>query len=351
MKKRKQPDEPAKPVVRCITGQIDSAVGAVPRVSTRLSMRDIIGTWKARWGINRMKYSISPGLYGIGNPDKRSPVLVTANYKMSFDRLRKELTGMDVWIMVLDTKGINVWCAAGKGTFGTDEIVRRIESVDLSRIVTHRTILLPQLGAPGVAAHDVRKQSGFKVVYGPIRSKDIAPFLQANMKATPGMRRVRFSLFDRMVLTPMEMVGTIKIILIIYGALFLLNGFKIISLEGMLPYLGAILLGSVLVPILLPWIPGRSFAFKGWIMGVAWALAVNLNYGLLFSSSPNWKQSLINFLTLPALTSFLSLNFTGASTYTSLSGVVKEMKIAIPLITVSAGAGVVFWILKTFMRF
>ena len=78
-----------------------------------------------------MHYTVEPGLYAVGKPDERSPVLVTANYKLSFDKLRNELTGRNVWILVLDTKGINVWCSAGKGTFGTMELVGRIESTGL----------------------------------------------------------------------------------------------------------------------------------------------------------------------------------------------------------------------------
>ena len=66
-----------------------------------------------RWSIGRNNYKIEPGIYALGSPDKNSEVLVTANYKLSFDTLRKNLTGLNVWILVLDTKGINVWCAAG----------------------------------------------------------------------------------------------------------------------------------------------------------------------------------------------------------------------------------------------
>ena len=80
----------------------------IMQTSTELTVSDILGTWKARWGINRMNYKVEPGLYCIGKPDSNSPVLVTANYKMSFDMLRKELNGIDAWILVLDTKGINV---------------------------------------------------------------------------------------------------------------------------------------------------------------------------------------------------------------------------------------------------
>jgi acetyl-CoA decarbonylase/synthase complex subunit gamma len=132
-----------------------------------------------------MHYTVEPGLYALGKPDERSPVLVTANYKMSFDKLREALPGRDMWILVLDTKGINVWCAAGKGTFGTMELVERIKSCNLSQIVSHRELILPQLSGPGVAAHHVKKLSGFKVIYGSHPGDRFSNFLDNGLKATP----------------------------------------------------------------------------------------------------------------------------------------------------------------------
>lgn len=193
-----------------ITGQLSTSVGAIATIAAKLSFQDILGTWKARWNINRMDYQVPPGLYAVGNPEATSPVLVTANYKMSFDRLRQELDGLGLWILVLDTKGINVWCAAGKGTFGTAELVNRISLVKLAEVVTHRKLILPQLGAPGVSAHEVLKNSGFKVIYGPVRAEDVREFLENGMNATPEMREVRFGIMDRLVLTPIELVGIIK---------------------------------------------------------------------------------------------------------------------------------------------
>ena len=247
-----------------VTGFIDTAAGRIPQVGTSLVLRDILGAWKARWGIRRMNYKVAPGLYAVGNPDDKSPVLVSANYKMSLDRLRKELTGLDAWIMVLDTKGINVWCAAGKGTFGTAEIVRRIAMLKLDRVVAHRTIIVPQLGAPGVASQEVKKQSGFKVVFGPVRAADINSFLEAGMKATKEMKTVRFEFMDRLVLTPMELVATLKPVAIIAAALLVahLTGLIAVSFSWLYPFIGAVLIGAAISPALLPWIPGRPFSRK-----------------------------------------------------------------------------------------
>ena len=169
---------------------------------TRADRRD---HFLARWGYKRNEHRVEPGLYALGNPTPESPVFVSANYTLSFDALRSALGGVDGHILVLDTYGINVWCAAGKGTFGTDELVRRIESTGLGEVVSHRKLILPQLGAPGVAAHEVKKRTGFKVEYGPVRAPDLPEYLRTGA-ATPEMRRVRFPLKDRLVLVPVELV-------------------------------------------------------------------------------------------------------------------------------------------------
>lgn len=312
-------------------------------VSAELTFQDILGSWKARWGINRMHYIVDPGLYKVGQPDVDSPVLVTANYKMSFDALRKELAGISAWILVLDTKGINVWCAAGKGTFGTEELIKRIAAAGLSGIVDHRTLILPQLGAVGVSAHAVQRRSGFKVVYGPVRAEDLPVFLNNGMHADKEMRTVRFNFLDRAVLTPIEIVNSIKPSLMIFGAMFLLNLIGLSRFTGtdVSSYIGAILFGCVLTPILLPWIPGRAFSLKGWLLGMLWAITVVVFNGFFKGIDYGTLTSIAYFLILPAISAFMAMNFTGCSTYTSYSGVIKEMKIAIPMISISIAAGII----------
>ncbi len=326
-----------------LKGSVHTELGEVPRVGTSLVFRDTLGGWKARWGINRMDYWVSPGLYAVANPDSNSPVLVTANYKMSFDRLRKELTGLDVWILVLNTFGINVWCAAGKGTFGTEELVRRVAAVGLSRIVSHRTLILPQLGAPGVAAHEVKRQTGFKVVYGPVRASDIKEFLEQGMKATAKMRAVTFGFMERLILTPIELVSTWKPVAIIAAVLLLMHMTALlpVSFSAVYPFIGALLAGAVFAPALLPWIPGRAFSWKGWLVGLAWTLAVLAFHGVQAYGTLN---ALALLCLLPAISAFLTMNFTGASTYTSLSGVRREMRFAVPTILVLAVTGTGLWV-------
>ena len=258
----------------------------MPQVSSSWTQADYLGTFKARWGIGRMHYTVDPGLYALGRPDEKSPVLVTANYKMSFDRLRKALPGRNAWILVLDTKGINVWCAAGKGTFGTEELVARIGSSGLDRVVSHREVILPQLSAPGVAAHQVRKLSGFKGIFGPIRAEDLPAFMDNGMKATAEMRVKTFTTWERFVLIPVELVGALKAALVIIPILLILSG--LLGPSGFWPnvlnqglfavqaLLTAIFAGAVLTPLLLPWLPGRAFSLKSLAPGLLCALLLFL---------------------------------------------------------------------------
>ncbi|MEN6488984.1 MAG: mercury methylation corrinoid protein HgcA, partial [Smithella sp.] len=246
-----------------VSGSIQTAAGLIPKVPAQCYSRDHWGTIKARWGVDRMNYMVDPGLYALGNPDNNSPVLVTANYKMSFDYLRRELTGRNLWILVLDTKGINVWCAAGHGTFGTEELIRRIAASGLKNIVSHRKLIVPQLGAPGVAAHEVKRFSGFKVHYGPIRAKDLPAYLDSGWEATPAMRIMTFPWKERAVLIPIEGVYAVKPFLIIAPVLFILSGIGgpaafwsntlNYGLFAVFALLAAIISGAVLNPLLLPY--------------------------------------------------------------------------------------------------
>ena len=333
-----------------IIGYTKTANRNIPKISTKLKMNDIIETLKVRFGIGRMSYLVQPGLYCIGNPDENSPVLVTANYKMSFDSVRKELAGLNVWLLVLDTKGVNVWCAAGKGTFGTSELVHRIEAVKLYDIVKHRSIILPQLGATGVAAHEIRKKSGFNVKYGPVRASDIKAYLKADLKTNKEMRKVNFTLLNRLVLTPVEVVNTIKPLFLLFGTMFLLNaiGFSKFGFTELYSIIGAILVGCVLTPMLLPWIPSRAFSLKGAILGLLWAVTVIFINGWI----PNliYIKAASYLLLLPTISAYLAMNFTGCSTYTSPSGVNKEMKIAIPIMLVASVLGIILLLLDSIIQ-
>ncbi len=306
---------------------------------------DFLGMIRVRLGCGRMSYGMEPGLYAMGSPTPESPVLATANYKLTVDVLRRELGDRDLWLLVLDTANVNVWCAAGKGLFGTAELTRQIEATRLAQHVTRRRVILPQLGAPGVAAHKVKSQTGFHVVYGPVRAKDIPEFLDNGQDATPEMRRVTFPLGERLALTPIELRQQFRAALILVLALGLTpviwrgwdQGLWNHGLRGAMAGVACWLAGCLLGPALLPWLPGRAFWVKGAFLGAALAAGLALT-GVVQGLLPGLGA----MLWLGAGVSFLLMNFTGCSTFTSLSGVKREMK-AIPAQIAAGTMGLVLW--------
>lgn len=330
-----------------ITGSITANGLTVPQLSTGLRFTDFMGAVMVRWGFNRDRYSVAPGLYAIGSPGAGSDVFVTANYKLTFDHVRKSLSGSDAWILVLDTKGVNVWCAAGKGTFGTVELVNRIRATALGSIVDHRRLILPQLGATGVAAHRVKEETGFNVHYGPVRAADIRKFVKDGYRADREMRRVKFGFFDRLKLIPNDfMYGKFYLLIAILVSLLLAGidstgiswgSFSLRAGPAAFTIIMAYFAGLVFTPALLPWIPGRYFSLKGFFSG----MAVFIVYLLMMSSADNYMVRASWFFITGAISSFLAMNFTGSTTFTSLSGVKKEMKIFMPLQIGFAAVGII----------
>ena len=295
-----------------------------------------------RLGYHRMDHKVEPGLYRLGDPDRSSPVFVTSNYKLSFDALRSNLKGVPSYLLVLDTKGINVWCAAGKGSFGTDEIEERVRATNLKDLVDHRRLILPQLGAPGVCAHEVRRRTGFTVEYGPVRAEDLSAYMAAG-KVTPEMRQVRFNLKDRAVLVPVEMKNYL-----LWAVLAGLLASLLLGWAGLAAMVVLYLTGTVLFPLLLPLLPVKAFSAKGFILGaaiaVAFALVLAWSEGEPWDLSTDLQIMAWAFLISPWV-AFLALNFTGSSTLTSRTGVRKEIFRYVPLMAVTFIIGVVLTLL------
>jgi len=290
----------------------------------------------ARLGWKRESHRVVPGLYRLGTPAPDSPVFASANYTLSFDALRSALEGTNAWILVLDTKGINVWCAAGKGTFGTGELVRRIAVTGLPDIVSHRKIIVPQLGAPGISWPEVMRQSKFLIEFGPVRARDLPEYLKTHT-ATPAMRRVEFPLWDRLVLTPVEFVHVALYLAVAAVVLHVLAG-PVAALAAVTAVIG----GTVLFPALLPFLPTQDFSTKGLILGIVLALP----FAYVFSTTPSmpiWADAAgaaLSLLLIPAVVAYLALNFTGCTTFTSRTGVKKEIFRYVPVMAIMAVLGI-----------
>jgi len=325
----------------------------VPQVATTLTVPDHLGTIGARTGFVRNSYKITPGLYAIGGPAPESPVIVTANYKLTFDAVRSSLSTLDLWLLVVDTRGINVWCAAGKGTFSTEEVAYQISRARLTELVSHRKLILPQLSAVGVSAKQLKHITSFRAEFGPVRVTDLPRFLSGAVDDMEQIRSVTFTIKERLVLIPVEVCMMYKQLAVLILFVLLISGigpnifsakdaitrsWQFILTTGL-----AIIAGAVVTPLALPWLPGRQFWLKG--------LFVSTLAALFFAaySSFGVTATLALCLWILATGSYLAMNFTGSTPYTSLSGVEAEMRKGLVVQIILATLALILWLVAPFI--
>ena len=144
---------------------------------------------------------IEPGIYQSGSPDRTSPIIVTANYEYTYIKVMRSLKYVDAWVICVDSNGINVWCAARGNDFGNEQVTEVVEATDIQNLTEKKTLILPQLSAGGVAIPQLPKKSEkfpFKIVYGPVWSKDLPKFLEERPARKPdSMKLAKFSLKHR----------------------------------------------------------------------------------------------------------------------------------------------------------
>ncbi|MCG6909155.1 MAG: hypothetical protein LJE94_03405 [Deltaproteobacteria bacterium] len=348
-------EQPGYKLMHYVEGFVETEVGPVPLIKTYWEKADYLANGLVRCGVNRYNYKLVPGLYAVGQPTRDSEILVTANFKLTVDHLRRAISGIDAWILVLNTKGINVWCAAGKGTFSTATLVRQIVEAQLDKIVSHRRLIVPQLGATGVSATAVKKESGFRVVYGPVKATDIPAFFKNGFVADQQMRMVTFTLFERLILSPIELQTALKPAMLSALAILILSGigpgvFSITNAwtrgtTAVYALAAGIISGAVITPALLPFIPVKAFALKGIITGLVTAVFFIFAF---FTAAISWKAGIALLLLITTVSSVMAMNFTGTTPFTSPSGVEKEMKRYIPIQFIGLLASIGIWIYAAF---
>jgi acetyl-CoA decarbonylase/synthase complex subunit gamma len=191
----------------------------------------------------------------------------------------------------------------------------------------------------------VKRRTGFEIHYATVRAADLPAYLDNGRETAPAMRELTFSLRERLVLVPVEIVMSLKVVgmasLLVFGVGTALNHGSIAAgLLAVLALVGAMLAGTLVTPALLPWLPGPSFGLKGALVGLAWSIAFWTFAGARLG--PPAVAAL--FLALPAVSAYYALNFTGCTPFTSLSGVKQEVRLVLPVLGCALGCGTLLWI-------
>ncbi len=224
------------------------------------------------------------GLRRIGTPGRDSPVLVTCNFDLTVRRLTRILSraGVDAWLLVADSKGVNVWCSAGGEEFNTHSVVATVKTSGLADAVDHRRLILPPLAAPGVRAKDVEQETGWSVHWGPVRAEDIPRYLAEGLKRSEAMKRVTYTWRERLdtalgCLFPFYFLGAI--------------GFLIFGPGLLLDYLLVGAAAWLFFFTFCPWLPGQRGLTK--VLGVNALLGAALAACEIFWGNGQFRADLI----------------------------------------------------------
>ncbi len=238
----------------------------------------LIGGYFFRW----IGFSIEPTIIPVGRPGRESPVLLTCNFNLTVHRVLKEIQGIDCYLLIAPSKGINVWCGACGDDFNTDSVVSIIKTSRIGNLVDHHTLILPQLSATGIDPVAVKHRTGWTANFGPVYAKDIGAYIAQGMEKTPEQRRVIFPLSARLEMGNLYFSLIALLVSIVYG----ISAFFLPILDIWL-YLHTIVVLAVIVYGSLATLP--SFHGSSGMRKVVWfevavlVVLALMDWGLLYN--------------------------------------------------------------------
>lgn len=148
--------------------------------------------------LRMLPFPCRTGLRTIGSPNRDSPVLLTGNFQLTVARVERALAGIDAYLLVANSRGVNVWCAATGGLLSNHDVVSVLKTSGIDRRVDHRHVILPQLAATGIERSVIETQTGWRILWGPVEAQSIPSFLNNSRRTTAAMRQVTFPWRERL---------------------------------------------------------------------------------------------------------------------------------------------------------
>ena len=247
-----------------------------------MKLRDFAG-WLRDTVFRLLPHATRPRLVKVGAPGRDSPVLLTGNFALTVRRLQDALQGRDAWLLVANSRGINVWCAAGGGHLTHHDVIGAVRASRIAERVGHRRVVLPQLAATGVEKQLVEAATGFVVSWGPAHLEDLPAFLDAGARGRKAWRAVRFPLRERL---EMAMLWGPPMAAVAFIAVALAQNLRIAALAA-----GLVIALVLATFALLPWLPvtGRTrWLTHGGFAAVGCALGLGALLGLDWYQASAW---------------------------------------------------------------
>jgi len=251
-----------------------------------------------------LPFSTKTGLRVFGKPSRHSPVFITGNFDLTVRRVTKVLTqsNIDCYLLVVNTKGINVWCAAKGGHFTADQIVSLIKTSGIGELVDHRQLILPQLCAPGVNPREIYHKTGWHTKFGPAYARYIPRYIKSGFKKTAKINLVEFPIRQRLEMATMWAFPMTILIGILFAILW----------RNLLPEIIALIwIMALFLFTLYFWLLGKPSLVTA--LGIGGIFALGIAAFGLFVSQWNIRDVWILSLSAVIIGGIIGIDFQGSS--------------------------------------
>lgn len=254
--------------------------------------------------LRSLPFPTKTGLRVFGKPNRHSPVFVTANFDLTVRRVTRVLiqSQIDCYLLVVNTKGINVWCSAKGGHFTADQVVSVIKTSGIGELVDHRQLILPQLCAPGVNPQEIYQKTGWHTKFGPVYARYIPQYVKSGFQKTTKMNLVEFPIKERLEMATMWAFPMTILIGILFAILW----------RNLLPEIIALIwILALFLFILYFWLPGKPSLVTALVIGGIFALGIAA-FGL-FASQWSIREVLILSPSAVLISGIIGIDFPGSS--------------------------------------
>jgi acetyl-CoA decarbonylase/synthase complex subunit gamma len=122
---------------------------------------------------------VKPGLYTVGEPNEKSPVMFTTNFSLTYFTVRADIEKSKVpaWLLVVDTEGQSVMTAFAAGKLTPESVAQALET-EKAKEKSHRNeIVIP--GMVSRMSGKLGELTGMKVIVGSRESSGIPKMMKS----------------------------------------------------------------------------------------------------------------------------------------------------------------------------
>nr|KXH70039.1 MAG: hypothetical protein AM324_10265 [Candidatus Thorarchaeota archaeon SMTZ1-83] len=295
------------------------------------------------------------GLFSFNDADSNSPVLVTTDYYMTVYRVTEaiERQKLKCHLLVVDGRGINVWCGSRGGSVDTDSVLAAISNSNLGEKVSHHILVLPQLAASSISK-SVLAENGWRAVFGPVEIDDVREFIENENRKSREQSIATFTLNRRIEYNLAHLTFETIMFLImtpIFWALSFLGG-PLLSWHDywmtnlLLLVIGVWILGTFMA-LADPLMPTSSGYVRGAITGilalVVWKMVLLfISFFSIAAVVYEWAWLDASGLTILGLSLFVGFNWGGSTPQLGEAQMTRDIIAGIGTLVVLFALGIYF---------